>query len=545
MISPIILYDIPGNAPECKAWSPNTWKVRLALHYKGLPMKTQWVEYPDIEALYRKLGLQALETKDNGDPYYCLPIIHDPSTNTTISESFVIVQYLEKTYPNTPTLLPPGTLAFHAAFLSDWMVELQYPTFRIACSAVWKRLNTRSQRYYRTTREKDLGVKLEEVSSEEWWHAAERAWTKVDRWLQMNGNDGGLVMGSRTLINVVPTITVPNDSSTNSRANLYTSILEAQVNLLRLVYAFSLPILTSYKLSVVVVTTLIHQAALITQYRPGAACWYLGIGPRTQQTDRTSYQAAKHPPMSAPIVLYDITSRNALQTKAWSPNTWKVRFALNYKGLPVKTEWIEYPDIEALYHKLGIEATEKRQDESPYYCLPLIHDPSTNTIMCDSFSIVRYLEKTYPNTPTLLPKGTLALHKTFSLAFNKVHGSTFDLVVYPVWRILNERSQVFFRTTRERIIGPLEDVCDDASWENAEKAWSELDSWLKLNGEGLDNMVMGDRVCYADLQIASCLMWAKNSLDAESAEWKRICGWNGGKWKRYLDQFSKYEVIDN
>ena len=24
----IVLYDIPGNKPSCKAWSPNTWKAR-------------------------------------------------------------------------------------------------------------------------------------------------------------------------------------------------------------------------------------------------------------------------------------------------------------------------------------------------------------------------------------------------------------------------------------------------------------------------------------------------------------------------------------
>ena len=29
MSGPIILYDIPGRNPECKAWSPNTWATSV------------------------------------------------------------------------------------------------------------------------------------------------------------------------------------------------------------------------------------------------------------------------------------------------------------------------------------------------------------------------------------------------------------------------------------------------------------------------------------------------------------------------------------
>ncbi len=220
-------------------------------------------------------------------------------------------------------------------------------------------------------------------------------------------------------------------------------------------------------------------------------------------------------------------------------------FALNYKGLPVKTEWVEYPDIKALYHKLGLEPTEKNRDGNPYYCLPVIHDPSTNTILSDSWTIVRYLEKTYPKTPTLLPKGTLALQKGCLTGFNKAHGATFDLVVFPVWRILNKSSQIYFRSTREAFIGQkLEDICTEKSWQEAEKAWDQVAEWMKLNGEGLDDLVMGDRVCYVDLQIVSVLVWARNSLGEDSEEWKRICSWSGGKWKRYVESFAKYEVVD-
>lgn len=219
-------------------------------------------------------------------------------------------------------------------------------------------------------------------------------------------------------------------------------------------------------------------------------------------------------------------------------------FALNFKGLPMKTEWIEYPDIKALYSKLGLEVTQMKRG-SPYYCLPVIHDPSTNTTLGDSLTIVRYLEKTYPNTPPLLHNlGTLALQKGCLTGFNKAHGTMYNLVVFPVWRILNERSQAHYRSTCEAAMGKkLEDICHANSWQEAEKAWSLVSEWLKLNGEGLDDLIMGDQVCYVDLQVVSILVWAKNSLGEDSEEWNRICSWSGGKWERYLDNFAKYNSV--
>ncbi|RDW68677.1 hypothetical protein BP5796_09334 [Coleophoma crateriformis] len=51
-----ILYDIPSRGP-CACWSPNPWKTRLLLNYKNIDYKTEWVEYPDIAAKYKELGI--------------------------------------------------------------------------------------------------------------------------------------------------------------------------------------------------------------------------------------------------------------------------------------------------------------------------------------------------------------------------------------------------------------------------------------------------------------------------------------------------------
>ncbi|THG98938.1 hypothetical protein EW026_g3319 [Hermanssonia centrifuga] len=246
--------------------------------------------------------------------------------------------------------------------------------------------------------------------------------------------------------------------------------------------------------------------------------------------------------MSAPIVLYDIPG-NRPGYKCWSPNTWKVRFALNYKGLPLKSEWVEYPDIEAVYRKLGIETTDKDSDGSPLYTLPIIYDPSTQSAISDSMRIAKYLDKTYPNTPILFPAGTLALHSTFQSAWYRVQGPLWAIVACSVCSWLNERSQIFYRTTREADEGKkLEEIRGEKEWKAGEEAFGNLDKWLSANGEGKDELVMGEGVCYADLQIVSGLMWAKTTLAED--DWKRICGWHNGKWERIVNYFSKYAVVD-
>ncbi|KAI0769977.1 hypothetical protein C8Q74DRAFT_1369215 [Fomes fomentarius] len=123
MSLPIVLYDLARKVtlPEDNPWSPNTWKVRYALNAKGLPHKSVWVEYPDIEPLCKKIGAApGGKQPGTGAPLYTLPVIFDPNTNAVVSDSAVIVAYLDKTYPSTPALLPAGTDALHEAFHEEY-----------------------------------------------------------------------------------------------------------------------------------------------------------------------------------------------------------------------------------------------------------------------------------------------------------------------------------------------------------------------------------------------------------------------------------------
>ncbi|KAI0079504.1 hypothetical protein K474DRAFT_1639689 [Panus rudis PR-1116 ss-1] len=249
--------------------------------------------------------------------------------------------------------------------------------------------------------------------------------------------------------------------------------------------------------------------------------------------------------MSEPIIFYDIPGKRG----PWSPNTWIVRYVLNYKGVAYKTEWVEYPDIEALCKKIGAKPTDKKPDGRDHYTLPVIYDPSTKAAVENSIDIIRYLDKTYPNTPPLFPKGTHALQTAFYDAFaSTVMLKLFRVVIAQSAQQMNEPSEKYFRATREPIFGKLEDVAPpgevgEQRWKEAEEAFGKLAEWLDANSKAGETgiFVTGETFTYADALIASRLVWARVVLDAE--KWARITSWQGGRWEKLLQAVQKYETV--
>ncbi|KAK7058529.1 hypothetical protein VNI00_002165 [Paramarasmius palmivorus] len=240
------------------------------------------------------------------------------------------------------------------------------------------------------------------------------------------------------------------------------------------------------------------------------------------------------------IDFYDLACKEGV---AWNPNTWKTRFTLNYKGLPYQTTWVEYPDVEALYKKLGIPATAKKSDGSPFYTLPVIHDPNTGTIVSDSFQIAEYLDKTYPDTPRVIPPGTRALQAAFVDAFwSKVINNLFKFMMPKAAWALSKSSEEYFRRTREKEIGiTLEEMYPTGEkaeevWKKAEADFAVIYGWLRE-----DEFVMGDRASFADFAIGGVLVVSRLLLGEESEEWKRILGWHNGRWARIAKSLEKYE----
>ncbi|PBL00008.1 hypothetical protein ARMGADRAFT_1008500 [Armillaria gallica] len=242
--------------------------------------------------------------------------------------------------------------------------------------------------------------------------------------------------------------------------------------------------------------------------------------------------------MTTPLTLYDIPS--TLPSKSWSPNIYKVRYVLNYKGLPHHTEWVEFPHIEGLYKRLGAEASDTKPDGvTPHYTLPLLHDHSTDALVSDSAAIARYLDKTYPETPSVIPKGTDALHYAFNEALlSHIQVTALRrLTLAKTNSIMNPVSEEYTRRMGEATLlegQRLEDT--DPKGEEREKEWAKLeevfgkvDRWY---GKG-DRYVMGDVVSYADFTVSAWVI----------EEWKNVSRWHGGRWGALVKDLEKYETV--
>lgn len=233
-----------------------------------------------------------------------------------------------------------------------------------------------------------------------------------------------------------------------------------------------------------------------------------------------------------------------------------LRYTLNIKGIPYRTVWVEYPDIKPLCLKIGAAATEKLPDGSPLYTLPVIFDPNTSKAIADSAAIARYLDVTYPtHVPRLIPEDMDALHAAFQAAF----GATLftgkhvpALCLPPSHALMNERSAGYFRATREAVLGPLEELAPEGSekrkahWEGLKGIFGTFAGWFGSDGKEKVLFSGGEqeRILYADVVVAAQLRWMKTLFGEESEEWRDVMSWDGGRWKKLVEVFGKYEAVD-
>ncbi|KAI0720040.1 hypothetical protein C8T65DRAFT_634658 [Cerioporus squamosus] len=249
--------------------------------------------------------------------------------------------------------------------------------------------------------------------------------------------------------------------------------------------------------------------------------------------------------MPDPIVLYDIPAN--VPGTAFSGNTLKTRFCLNYKGLPFKTVWVEYPDIARTCKELGVGPTGTWPDGSPMYTLPAIHDPSTGTSVTNSTAIARYLDETYPDTPRVIPEGTEALHEAFEVALASTIAPQIFYILFPaVYGRVHVVSKPHFKTARESLLGgkleewsPLGSEAREQQWVKLEAGLGRVERWMTADGKER-RFFMGDKPSFADFVFGARLLGLKRAIGEEGAEWKRVEQWHGGRWARLLESIEAY-----
>lgn len=264
---------------------------------------------------------------------------------------------------------------------------------------------------------------------------------------------------------------------------------------------------------------------------------------------------------AGPLILYDISS--PLQ-RSYAPNPSKSRLALSFKRVPFRTTWVDLLDIADVRKGLNCPAVRKLDDGSDFYTLPMLRDPSSGTVVGDSFDIANYLEDTFPDSggclfpahSTRTGLGYQSPYKDTSFcapltcrrggkngdyaAFNVNVDATFTAHTVLVGQYLP-----FNPETAERVKAVFAKRAHLVSWEEV-FIHGEAREQLKASfHEGLTSLAQlfkvhetgpyleGKEANYADLIVGGWVNMLSTTLPEE--EWREFRAWHGGVFARLHD----------
>lgn len=272
---------------------------------------------------------------------------------------------------------------------------------------------------------------------------------------------------------------------------------------------------------------------------------------------------------STAIVFYDIAMRPPVTATCCSPNPWKSRYALNFKGVPYSTLWVDLQDIPKVRRAVGMPASRKFADGTDYYTLPMLSDSSTSSILGDSFDIAVHLQKTYPNSGAgdLFPPQTLDYVFSHDLAlliplsecnerefgdyarFNTNVDAAFSAHVP-----LMVHGLPFNPATAEAIRAEFVRRAGVASWDDLTPGDEEREklksSFCDMLG-GLSELftrqksgpfLLGEQASYADLIVGGWLQMMRMTLP--ETEWEEVKSWHGGIFGRLHNALEKYAQVE-
>ncbi|KAL0576774.1 hypothetical protein V5O48_005217 [Marasmius crinis-equi] len=205
---------------------------------------------------------------------------------------------------------------------------------------------------------------------------------------------------------------------------------------------------------------------------------------------------------------------------------------LSNDAIPYEVKLLLFDEIEPAAKAAGAPPTSIRADGTPRYTVPFIHDSYTGKSIAESFPIVEYLDRTYPETPQVLPPGTRVLQSVFIDAFQSVLAWKFG-----IWyskELLESRKKVYGIDAK-----PPQPPTSEQRIENLKTAKAFFD--------GLDDayrdheLVMGNTPVFADIALASHLVTMRMLLGDGSKEWEEVCGWNKGRIGKLIERILSYK----
>lgn len=148
----IKMYDLAA-ADESVRFSPYCWRVKMALAHKGLQAE---------QLAWRFSEKDRLAFAEHGQ----VPVLCDG--DTTVVDSWQIMQYLDERYPDKPIFKPD---AASAQFFKSWVERsILFLVFQCIVADIHDSLTETDQTYFRETREARLGATLEDVQAKREQH---------------------------------------------------------------------------------------------------------------------------------------------------------------------------------------------------------------------------------------------------------------------------------------------------------------------------------------------------------------------------------------
>ncbi|MCS2609812.1 glutathione S-transferase N-terminal domain-containing protein [Halomonas dongshanensis] len=187
--------------------------------------------------------------------------------------------------------------------------------------------------------------------------------------------------------------------------------------------------------------------------------------------------------------LYDLCGRD--ERLRFSPYCWRVKLALAHKGLKVTAKPWRFQQKEALAF-------------ADYDKVPVLCDG--DTVVTDSFEILRYLDATYPDAP-LLGEG-MAYQRALlikSLVDRSVNPALVRIIILDLLDAIHPDDRAYFRESRETRFGNRLEALHDP-----EAGWRQLATALAPMRDVLaqSDFLDGEAPAGADYLLMGSLMWA-------------------------------------
>lgn len=140
------LFDLAGRDERLR-FSPYCWRTKMALKHKDLDVETLPWRFTEKEVVG---GTGRVPTLMDG--------------TQKVQDSWQIALYLDRTYPDRPALMKNDAEKAAAHFVNAWCDLTLHPTMRaLVLLDVFNSVAHRDQDYFRSSREKAVGMTLEQL----------------------------------------------------------------------------------------------------------------------------------------------------------------------------------------------------------------------------------------------------------------------------------------------------------------------------------------------------------------------------------------------